>query len=422
VDFSLDPGTFRQQLRTLLRERWIVEFGGGTRTGVAGEQALAGWRALLRETGLLMPAWPQRYGGVGLGPERQLILLEEFAAADAPSGSRHDKMGALVGQLLIDSGSEEQRQYFLPRMLDGVDTWCQGFSEPEAGSDLAGIRCRAELTGQRWRVNGQKIWTSQGHLADWMMLLARSDPQAARHRGITLLLLPMNQEGVEVRPIKMITGASEFCEVYFTDATTDAANVVGEVNGGWSVAMTLMRYSRGGDMLVRHPRQFRAAFDRLWRVARDTGAAEDPVIRDRLADCYVKVEVMRALAARVAGAQGKGRLHDVGASIFKLYWSEYHQAAADLALDILGEAAATPEGHWPVQWSADAGPASTVAVGEAGTGGDTGSWIGDYLVARGSTIYGGTSQVQRTVIGELGLGLPKEPVPSPPPQKEGRPS
>jgi hypothetical protein len=304
----------------------------------------------------------------------------------------------MLGNTLLRWGTDEQRRHFLPRILSGDDRWCQGYSEPGAGSDLAGLRCAARRDGDVWIVNGQKIWTSRAREANWIFLLTRTDPQPAKpHRGITFLLVPMDQPGVEVRPIRALSGESEFNEVFFTDAVTAAEHVVGEVGGGWAVAMTLLGLERGEEAAT-NPILFRAELDRLLAMATERGATRDPVIRQRLADAYVRCEIMRFLGQRI--------LHEVlvsgtlgpEASISKLYWSEYHQRVTQLALDVLGADAMVVEGRLPLRaYRAD----------DPGAPNTSGSWIGAFYNATAGTIYAGTSQVQRNILGETVLGLPK---------------
>ncbi|HEX9993624.1 MAG TPA: acyl-CoA dehydrogenase family protein [Acidimicrobiales bacterium] len=358
------------------------------------------WRRVLAGNGLLAPSWPQAYGGAGLTALEQVVTAEEFAKAGVPTGGPNDVFGIqMVGNTLLRWGTEEQKRHFLPRILSGEDRWCQGYSEPDAGSDLANLGCRAVLDGDEWVVDGQKIWTSAGHLANWIFVLARTDPDAPKHRGITFLLVPMDQPGVEVRPIRMMSGPSEFNEVFFTGARTAREHVVGEVDGGWAVAMTLLGYERG-EAAATTPILFRGELDRLVALVRERGLAGDPVIRQRLAWCHSKVEVMRFLGLRALTRFLAGQHPGPDASISKLFWSEYHQAVTELAVDVLGADATVPSGR---------APTSAFQVDDPGAPNDSASWVGTFLNARAGTIYAGTSQVQRNIVGELVLGLPKEP-------------
>ncbi len=246
-------------------------------------------------------------------------------------------------------------------------------------------------------MNGQKIWTTYGHLANHIFCVVRSDNDAPRHKGITFLLVPMDQPGVEVRPIRMLSGDSEFNEVFLTDARCPKENVLGEINGGWAVAMTLLGYERGEAAAVL-PIRFREEFDRLARLARANGTADDPRIRQRLAAAYAQVEVMRYLGMGTLSSFLAGHEPGPGAAITKLVWSEHHKIITELALDILGAEAMVPEGRWP---------SNSLQTDDPGAPDDSASWVGSFYASRGGTIYAGTSQVQRNIIGERILGLPK---------------
>ncbi|MGH9093668.1 MAG: acyl-CoA dehydrogenase family protein, partial [Acidimicrobiales bacterium] len=323
-----------------------------------------------------------------------------FNRAGVPTGGRNDTFGIqMVGNTILQWGTDEQKRHFLPRILSGADVWCQGYSEPQAGSDLGNLGCRAVLDGDEWVINGQKVWTSAAQLANWIFVLARTDPDAPKHKGITFLLVPMEQPGVEVRPIRMMTGGSEFNETFFTDARTPADHVVGGVNAGWGVAMTLLGYERG-EAAATFPIMFRGELDRLLTLAQEAGRTTDPLIRQRLAWCHTKVEIMRYLGMRTLTRYLAGEAPGPEASIFKCYWSEYHQAVTELAVDLLGPEAMVPSGK---------APTSSFQADDPGAPNDSASWVGSFMVARAGTIYAGTSQIQRNILGEMVLGLPKEP-------------
>ncbi len=329
-----------------------------------------------------------------------MILVEEFYRAGVPTGTGNDVFGIqMVGNTILEWGTEEQKAHFLPRILSGQDIWCQGYSEPDAGSDLGNLGCRAVLDGDEWVIDGQKIWTSAGHVANWIFVLARTNPDAPKHKGISFLLVPMDQPGVEVRPIRMITGDAEFNEVFFTGARCPAANVVGDVNAGWGVAMTLLGYERG-EAAATFPIMFRTELDRLVALAAASGRSADPLVRQRLAWCWSQVEVMRYLGMRTLTRYLAGGHPGPDASIFKLFWSEYHKVVTELAVDVLGADALVPSGRWP---------SSSFQADDAGAPNDSASWVGTFFAARAGTIYAGTSQVQRNILGEMVLGLPKEP-------------
>jgi alkylation response protein AidB-like acyl-CoA dehydrogenase len=402
--YAAEAEAYREKVQAFLAEHLPADWGGiGTLEGEALERFTREWRTTLYENGLLAQSWPQEYGGAGLSALESVIVAEEFAKAGVPSGGHNDVFGIqMLGNTLLNWGSEEQKAHHLPRILSGEDLWCQGYSEPNAGSDLGNVQTRAVLDGDEWVINGQKIWTSAGHLANWIFVLCRTDPEAPKHKGISFLLCPMDQPGVEVRPIKMISGESEFNEVFFTDARTAKDNVVGGVNNGWAVAMTLLGYERG-ESAATMPIRFRAELDRLTAMAKERGKDRDPVIRQRLAWCHAKVEIMRFNGMRTLTKFLAGQAPGPDASISKLYWSEYHQKLTELAIDILGPDAFVPSGRKP---------SSSFQTDDPGAPNSTASWTDTFLNARAETIYAGSSQVQKNILGEMVLGLPKEPRPA----------
>ena len=305
----------------------------------------------------------------------------------------------MLGPALLKFGTEAQKLEHLPPIARGEIRWCQGYSEPNAGSDLSNLGLRAQLDGDQWILNGQKIWTSAGHLADHIFTLARTDPDAPRHKGISFILVDMRQPGIEVRPIRMISGESEFNEVFYTDAVAPKGEVIGGLNNGWAVAMTLLGFERG-EAAATGPIRFQAEVDRLLLLAKEYGVADDPRIRQRLAQCYAKVQIMRFNGMRVLTQFLAGHHPGPDAAISKLYWSEYHKEITELAIDIIGAEAMTPTGRHP---------SSAFSADDAGAPNSTWSWVGTFLNARAGTIYAGSSQVQRNIIGEMVLGLPKEP-------------
>jgi len=399
--YSPEAEAYREKIQAFLAEHLPAHWKGiGALERRDADAFREGWRRILHENGLLASSWPQQYGGAGLTQLEQVILNEEFAKAGVPDGIVNDVFSIqMIGNTLLEWGTDEQKRRFLPRILSGDDRWCQGYSEPNAGSDLGNLGCRAVLDGDEWVINGQKIWTSAGHLASWIFLLTRTAPDAAKHKGITFLLVPMDQPGVEVRPIKMITGDSEFNEIFFTDARTARENVVGEVNGGWGVAMTLLGYERG-EAAATFPIMFRTELDRLVELARERGRAADPLLRQRLAWCHTYVEIMKWLGMRTLTKYLAGGTPGPDASIFKLYWSEYHKLVTELAVDVLGMEAVAPSGK---------GPSSAFQADDPGAPNTSASWVGTFMNARAGTIYAGSSQIQRNILGELVLGLPKEP-------------
>jgi len=396
-----EADAYREKVQAFLAEHLPPDWKGiGALTREQAEEFTSQWRAILRDHHYLASSWPTEYGGPGLTALEQVILAEEFGRAGVPLGGTNDVFSIqMVGNTILQWGTDEQKRHFIPRILSGEDVWCQGYSEPNAGSDLGNLGCRATLDGDEWVINGQKIWTSAGHLANWIFVLTRTDPDASKHKGITFLLCPMDQPGVEVRPIKMISGDSEFNEVFFTDARCPKENVIGEVNGGWAVAMTLLGYERG-EAAATFPLMFRTELDRLTALARERGATADPGIRQRLAWCHTKVEIMRYLGLRSLTQFLHGHQPGPESGTFKLYWSEYHKAVTELAVDILGPDAMTPGGRWPT---------SSFQTDSPGAPNDSASWVGTFYNARAGTIYAGSSEIQRNIVGELVLGLPKEP-------------
>ena len=399
--YSPEAETYREKVQAFLAERLPADWQGiGRLEGDALHAFVAEWRAVLADARYLAPGWPAEYGGGGLSALEQVIVGEEFAKAGVPTGGSNDTFGIqMLGNTLLQWGTEEQKAYYLPRILRNDDIWCQGYSEPNAGSDLSNLGLKAELDGDQWILNGQKIWTSAGHLADHIFTLARTDAEAPRHKGISFLLVDMHQPGIEVRPIRMISGESEFNEVFYTDAVCPKENIVGGLNNGWAVAMTLLGYERG-EAAATMPIRFQSELDRLLAMARERGVADDPVIRQRLAWCYSKVQVMRFLGMRTLTQFTRGHHPGPDGAIFKLYWSEYHKVVTELAMDILGPDGLTPTGR---------PPSSSFQTDDAGAANSTASWEGVFLNARAGTIYAGSSQIQRNIIGEMVLGLPKEP-------------
>ena len=401
--YSAEAEAFRSRIQTFLFENLPDGWTGiGSLEREEAHAFSLDWRQKLAANGLLAPSWPAKYGGGGMSELEQVIIAEEFLKAGVPSGTENDAFSIqMVGNTILQWGTDDQREHFLPRIISGDDVWCQGYSEPNAGSDLGSLGCRATLDGDEWVINGQKIWTSAGQFANWIFVLCRTDTDAPKHRGISFLLCPMDQPGVEVRPITMITGDADFNETFFTDARTHKDNVVGEVNGGWGVAMTLLGYERG-EAAATTPIRFRAEWDKLVELARIHGKDDDPIIRDRLAGLYCEVEIMRLMGMQTLTKFLGGGHPGPGESTFKLYWSEYHKRVTELAVDILGAAALTPDGTAKTAFAADL----------PGADNSSGSWVGTFYNARAGTIYAGTSEVQKNIVGEMVLGLPKEPKPA----------
>ncbi len=401
VSYPAEVESFRAQVRAVLATELPPGWPGigAIADREDAERFAAQWRHSLYRRGLLGITWPREYGGRGLSRLHQVVLVEELARAGVPYGEHTDLFGVkMLGSTLLRWGTPEQKARFLPRILSGADRWCQGFSEPDAGSDLASLATRATLQGGEWVIDGQKIWTSVAHRANWIFLLARTEPRARGHQGISFLLCPLDQPGVEIRPIRQVTGDSDFNEVFFTGARTPADLVVGAPGEGWKVAMTLLGHERGEEAAT-NPILFKAELDRLFALAAERGRDRDPLIRQRLAWCYARVEIMRYLGHRILTQVQNGTDLGPAASVAKLYWSEYHVAATELALDIQGLAGLVPEGR---------GPLRAVRTDDPGAPNSSGSWLGAFLNARAGTIYAGTSEVQRNILAETVLGLPRE--------------
>ncbi|HWL45577.1 MAG TPA: acyl-CoA dehydrogenase family protein [Ilumatobacter sp.] len=370
----------------------------------------AEWPDKLFEGGWICATWPTEYGGKGLTTMQGVVLAEEFARAKAPM--RGDFFGdTLVGPTLLKWGTEEQKKEFLPGILKGQTRWCQGFSEPNSGSDLASLKTSAVLDGDEWVINGQKVWTTQGHHADYCFLLTRTDPDAPKHAGISYILVPMRQPGVEVRGIVQPDGTAEFCEVFFTNAKAPKDNVVGGVNNGWKVTNTTLAFERGQSATTGW-RRFHEEYKQLVHKATENGTIDDADIRQRLMQYYTKIQILkinglRSLTSTLKSAEGKQG--DFTSAILgatnKMFWSEMHQRAMELAVDIWGA-----EGML-----IDAGPESGSWPGalrdKRRDGYPVSAMMSSFFFSRSETIWGGTSQIQRNIVGERVLGLPKEPKP-----------
>ncbi len=403
MDFDYPPSAeeTRTKIKAFLADNLPPDWTGiGALSIDEQRQFVADWRKKLYEGGWLGISWPTEYGGGGLTPLDEVVVAEEFTKVGVPMGSGNDTFSiSMLGNTILTWGTEEQKQYFLPRALSGEHTWCQGYSEPDAGSDLAAVGTRAVPDGDEWVINGQKIWTSAGMEANWIFVLCRTDTDAPKHRGISFMLVPMDQEGVEVRPIKMMSGDSEFNETFFTDARARKDHVIGRVNDGWRVAMTLLGFERGKDAAV-GPMGFRNELDRLVAMAQENGAINDPLIRDRILQAHETVSVMRFMGYGSLTKFMRGDAPGAESAINKLTWSEYHRTLTELAMDILGPAALVAEGR---------GPSNAFRHDSKGAPNSTNSWQTVFLNARAGTIYAGTSEIQRNIVGEMILGLPKEP-------------
>jgi len=389
---TVDDTAFRAEIRGWLDEQLSGEWGALRGLGSPGREDEAhaerlAWNRHLAAHGWSCVGWPKEYGGRGLSLAQQVIFYEEYARANAPHKVNH--FGEeLIGPTLIAFGTEAQKQRFLPRIRDVEELWCQGYSEPGAGSDLAAVATRARRDGDEWVIDGQKVWTSLAQFAQWIFVVARTEPGSQRQAGLSFLLVPMDQPGVEVRPIEQLTGGREFNEVFFTGARTAADLVVGEVGDGWRVTTGLLGFERGVSVLGQQV-GFAREFADLVEVARANGALDDPVLRDRLARQKAELLVMRANAVRMLASVTGGSGSEAGggaASIAKLVWANWHRRLGELAMDIAGPGGLT------------VGPSY-----------DLDRWQSLFLFTRADTIYGGSDEIQRNIIAERVLGLPREP-------------
>ncbi|MBI2890242.1 MAG: acyl-CoA dehydrogenase [Nitrospirae bacterium] len=397
MDFKDTPeeAKFRAEIREWLRKNAPKgKRPGGAWTGsLIGEDSLKfhkDWQKKLYEGGWAAVAWPKEYGGRGASLMEQVIFYEEMARACAPSVVNVIGI-ALVGPVLIGHGTEEQKQRFLKPILSGDMIWSQGFSEPNAGSDLASLSTRAVLEGDHFVVNGQKVWTSFGTIADWILLLVRTDPSAPKHRGISCLLVDLHSPGVTIRPLVQMTGDAEFSEVFFDNVRVPQQNLVGALNDGWSIAIATLMHERGG-VAVAIQVQIEQVLSSLFDLARRTGkngrsAMEDPRIRQELARCYAEVQIARWNGYRSLTKIVKDGMPGPEGSFGKVFWTELNQRMQELALNLSGVFGLVPSGD-PL----------TV---------DSGRWVYGYLRSRGNTIEGGTSEIQRNIVAERVLGLPK---------------
>lgn len=377
--FSDEDEAFRAEARAWLTEQLDGDFGGVKgRGGPGDEHALFDerleWEQHLGASGWNCVGWPKEHGGRGLSLHQQVIWFEEYARAGGPGRLGHIGEG-LAGPTVMAFGDAEQQARFLPPIVAGTELWAQGYSEPNAGSDLANVQTRAEPDGDDWRISGQKVWTSLAHWSDWVFVIARTDREAQpKHRGLTYFLMPLHQDGVEIRPIRQVTGTSEFNEVFFDGALAQGAHVVGGVNNGWRVAMGTLAFERGASTLGQQM-AFRNELDAIVAVARRNGTIDDPIVRQRIASAHSGLEIMRWNTLRVLSTTTETPRE---ALVTKLYWASWHRALGELAVDALGAHGMVDENRL-------------------------------FLFTRSDTIYGGSNQIQRNIIGERGLGLPREP-------------
>ncbi|MBW3503601.1 MULTISPECIES: acyl-CoA dehydrogenase family protein [unclassified Pseudomonas] len=390
IGFSAADEQFRQRVAQWMQAHLTGEFAVLRFRGGPGDEDFSPalrkrWEQVLAQGQWVGAGWATEYGGRGLSINQQVIFFEEYARAGGPGRMGHIGEG-LVGPTIAAFGTPEQQQRFLPPILSGQDFWCQGYSEPGAGSDLANIKTRAsfdESSGQ-WVIIGQKVWTSLAHESDWCFVLARTEPGSVGHRGLSFLLVAMDQPGIRVQPIQQLTGTCEFNEVFFDQARTSAHNMIGQPGDGWKIAMALLGFERGVSTLGQQM-QFQNELDEVVRIARANGAAQDPVIRQRIAQAWAGLRVLRYNSLRMLSGAQDGSLRPE-ATIYKLAWSTWHVELGKLAMDVLGPEAELLAGA----------PYELTRLQAL------------FLFTRADTLYGGSSEIQRNIIAERALGMPRE--------------
>ena len=384
--FAPELKAFREEAASWLNEQLSGPFKAirGQTNQVDNVEERRAWEAALGEARWSVIGWPEQWGGRGASIAQQIIFAEEYARAKGPPRAGH--LGVeLLGPTLIAMGSEEQKARFLPDIATGKAIWCQGYSEPGAGSDLANVKTKARLEGDKYIIDGQKIWTSMGTIADWCFVVCRTEPGSVGNKGLSFLMVPMDQPGVDARPIRQMTGEAEFAEVFFDGAQALAIDRIGAEGEGWKVAMALLGFERGVSTLAQQM-QFKNELDDIIAIAKANGKAQDPLTRQKIATAHAGLKIMRYNALRMlSGGEANPELSGA-AYTYKLYWSRWHVALGDLAMAVMGQ------------------------EGEIGINDERmGSLTTMHLMSRSDTIYAGTDQIQRNIIAERGLAMPREP-------------
>jgi len=394
-DFTTEQQSFRNEVRSWLASHVPATLKGrgfaASRADRAQVDQLRSWQRALHGAGYVGLDWPLEYGGRGASIMEQIILYEEMSRAQAPQPVNRGGL-SMLGPTLMKHGTPPQRERHLTKILTAEEIWCQGFSEPNAGSDLANLQTRAVLDGDHYVINGQKVWTSMAHVAEWGFFLVRSDPNAAKHKGITFILVDMKTPGISIRPLTQITGEAEFNEVFLDNVRVPATNVVGKVNEGWGVALTTLAYERDVLTMIRHI-SLRTALERLVALARRTKknggtAADDPVLRQKIAGLTIAERCLQLNGYRSLTRILKGQAPGPEGSTSKLFWSQVDQDLAEIATEVIGPFSQIKGGS---EWAPDEG-----------------QWEFYCLLARGSGIRAGTSEILRNILGERVLGLPKD--------------
>jgi alkylation response protein AidB-like acyl-CoA dehydrogenase len=391
LNLSAEEKQFRDELRSWLEANVPKDWSEWREKPIEGSfPYLKAWQRKLYEGGWAAVSWPKEYGGRGASLMQQSIFWEEMSRVEAPPMANSLGLG-LIGPTIIAYGTDAQKKRYIPKILSAEEIWCQGFSEPNAGSDLASLQTEARLDGVDYVVNGQKLWTSYGWVGDWCELVVRTDANVPKHKGLTVLLIDMKSAGVEVRPLRQMTGESEFGEIFFRDVRVPKENVLGNVNDGWNVAVSTLMYERGSYGARLHL-IFKRNIGRLIELAHTLQrngrtAAQDPLIRQKLAQCYAEIEIMRLNQMRAFSRITATGVPGPEGSIQKIFWSELNQRVQQLAQELLG-------------------PYGQLQAGDP-LAPDKGIWAYGYLRTRGNTIEAGTSEVQRNIIGHFVLGLPR---------------
>ena len=386
LGFSAAEEEFHAECADWLNAQMAGEFRDikGITTLTAKAERRKEWEQQLAAHKWSCIGWPEEWGGRNASLAQQVIFAEEYARAGVPGRVNHIGI-ELAGPTILSFGTEEQKQRFLPGIAAGQTIFCQGFSEPNAGSDLASVRTKARLEGDQWVVNGQKIWTSLAHISDWIFVISRSEEGSKGPKGLTFLMMPLDQPGIDVRGIKQINGDAEFNETFFTDATCPADSLIGAVGGGWQIAMGLLAFERGVSTLGQQM-GFRNELDAIIAAAKANGSANDPLIRQRIAKAEIGLRLMRYGALRMLSNTDHSKI-DGAALTYKIQWATWRRNLGELAMDVLGqmgEVTDNPEYEWDMLPNL-------------------------FLFSRSDTIYGGTNQIQRNMIAERALGLPREP-------------
>jgi alkylation response protein AidB-like acyl-CoA dehydrogenase len=389
-DFTPEQEAFRKEVRAWLEANLPGDLRGrafaSSRADREEVAKLRAWQKMMADAGFVGLEWPREFGGRGASIVEMVILYQEMARAESPQLVNRGGV-SMLGPTLMKHGTPAQQTRFLPKILTAEELWCQGFSEPNAGSDLANLQTRAVRDGDEFVVNGQKVWTSMAHVADWCFLLVRTDPNAPKHKGISFLLVDMKTPGITIRPLRQMTGEAEFNEVFWDNVRVPAKNLVGRLNEGWGVALTTLAYERDLLTFIRHI-SLRNALHRLVKLVRERGRGDDPVVRQKVAALWIGEQALQLNAYRSLTRILRGGQPGPEGSTSKLFWSHLDQELAQVATEIIG-------------------PASQIGHGSTWAP-DEGQWEFYALLAQASGIRAGTTEILKNILGERVLGLPKD--------------